>query len=54
VGVIDQFPHLCTCPVFPDQLFMGLILVPWSEVEEIDKEDIIDWKLINRLSNKDE
>ncbi len=35
-------------------IIMGLILVPWSEVEEFDKEDIIDWKLIKRLSNKDD
>ncbi len=35
-------------------ILMGLIIVPWSEVDEFDKEDIIDWKLINRLSNKDE
>ena len=35
-------------------VIMGLILVPWSEVEAFDREDIIDWKLINRLSNKDE
>ena len=35
-------------------VIMGLILVPWSEVEEFDREDIIDWKLINRLSNKGE
>jgi len=35
-------------------ILMGLIIVPWSEVEEFDKEDIIDWKLISRLSNKDD
>jgi len=35
-------------------VIMGLILVPWSEVEAFDREDIIDWKLINRLSNKGE
>jgi len=35
-------------------VIMGLILVPWSEVEEFDREDIIDWKLINRLSNNGE
>ena len=33
---------------------MGLILIRWSEVEEFDKEDIIDWKLITGLSNKDD
>lgn len=35
-------------------VIMGLILVSWSEVEEFDREDIIDWKLINQLSNKGE
>jgi hypothetical protein len=33
---------------------MGLVLIRWSEVEEFDKEDIIDWKLITGLSNKDD
>jgi hypothetical protein len=21
LGIVNQFAHLCTCPVFPDQLF---------------------------------
>ncbi len=35
-------------------IIMGLILLPWSNVKEFDKEDIIDWKLVDRLSNKDD
>lgn len=33
---------------------MGLILLRWSEEKDFDKEDIIDWKLITGLSNKDD
>ncbi len=35
-------------------VIMGAVLLPWSEAAEFDKEDIIDWKLVTRLSNKDE
>lgn len=40
--------------VIGSAVIMGLILLPWSNVKEFDKEDIIDWKLVNRLTNKDE
>lgn len=33
---------------------MGVIFLPWSEAGDFDKEDIIDWKLVNHLSNKDD
>ncbi len=40
--------------VIGSAVIMGLILLPWSNVKEFDREDIIDWKLVNRLSNRDE
>lgn len=40
--------------VIGSAVIMGLILLPLSNVKEFDEEDIIDWKLINRLSNKDD
>jgi Flp pilus assembly protein TadB len=35
-------------------IIMGLVLVPWSEKENFDKDDIMDWKLVNRLWHKDD
>lgn len=35
-------------------VIMSFILLPWSNVKEFDEEDIIDWKLVNKLSNKDD
>jgi hypothetical protein len=47
-GMHDIFIVIATAVI------LGIILLPWSEVEEFDKEDIIDWKLINHLSNEDD
>jgi hypothetical protein len=33
-------------------IIMGIILVPWAEEEDFDKDDITDWKLVNRLWHK--
>ena len=35
-------------------VIMGLVLVPWAEKEDFDKDDITDWNLVNRLWHKDE
>ncbi len=35
-------------------VIMGIILVHWAEKENNDKNDIITWKLINRLWRKDD
>jgi len=35
-------------------IIMGLVLVPWSEAGDFSKEDIVDWKLISHLSDKDD
>ena len=32
----------------------GLILLPWSNVKAYDKEDLIDWDLVNYPSDKDD
>jgi hypothetical protein len=35
-------------------VIMGLVLVPWAEKEDFDKDDITDWNLVNRLWHRDE
>ncbi|HOI16602.1 MAG TPA: hypothetical protein PK036_09690 [Geobacteraceae bacterium] len=32
----------------------GLVLLPWSNVKAYDKEDLIDWDLVNYPSDKDD
>jgi hypothetical protein len=32
----------------------SLILLPWSNVKAYDKEDMIDWELVNYPSDKDD
>ncbi len=35
-------------------VIMGVIFLPWSEAGDFDKEDLIDWKLVTHLSDKDD
>ena len=35
-------------------VLMGGIFLPWSEAANFDDEDIIDWKLVTHLSEKDD
>ena len=39
--------------VIASAVIMGLLLVPLSEAGDFSKEDIIDWKLISHLSDKE-
>jgi len=32
----------------------GLVLLPWSNVKAYDKEDLIDWDLVNYPADKDD
>jgi hypothetical protein len=47
-GIGDIFIVITTAVV------IGSIFLPWSEAGEFDKEDIIDWKLVTHLSEKDD
>jgi len=33
--------------VLATAIIMGIILLPWSNVKAYDKEDLIDWDLVN-------
>jgi hypothetical protein len=47
-GISDIFAVIAVAVI------MAVIFLPWSEAANFDDEDIIDWKLVTHLSEKDD